>query len=193
MNWNDHSKLVGEHSLLSASQHAWIRYSDDKFLAWVKNQQAKELGTRLHALACEHIELGIPMPKSRKTLYMYVNDAIGYRMQPEQVLFYSEYAFGTADAISFRKEPRVSKEKEILRIHDLKTGVNKASFEQLDVYAAYFCLEYDVDPKSIIIEERIYQNDEVRISEPEVDNIYMIMDIIRHFDQMLREEADYIG
>lgn len=61
---------------------------------------------------------------------MYVNDAISFRMVPEQILFYSENCFGTADTIVFRNGT--------LRIHDLKTGVVPAHMEQLEIYAALF-------------------------------------------------------
>lgn len=61
---------------------------------------------------------------------MYVNDAIGFKMTPEQPLFYSENCFGTADAISYRNK--------LLRIHDLKTGLIPAHMEQLMIYAALF-------------------------------------------------------
>jgi hypothetical protein len=35
---------------------------------------------------------------------MYVNDAIGYQMTPEQPIYYSENCVGTADAISFKND-----------------------------------------------------------------------------------------
>ena len=105
------------------------------------------------------IRLRQKLPKSQKTLNEYVNDAIGYRMHPEQVLYFSEWCFGTADAISFRNN--------FLRIHDLKTGKERAHIEQLRIYAALFCLEYRVSPADIKIELRIYQSDEVIIDEPD--------------------------
>lgn len=77
--------------------------------------------------------IGQKLPRLNKTLNAYVNDAIGYKMIPEQILFYSDNCFGTADAIVFRNG--------LLRIHDLKTGVIPAHMEQLEVYAALFCLE----------------------------------------------------
>ena len=110
---------------------------------------------------------------------MYVNDAIGYRMTPEQVLFYSENCFGTADAIVFKKD--------FLRIHDLKTGVTPSSIKQLEVYAALFCLEYSKNPNNIRIELRIYQNDEVIVHEPHPEDILYIMDKIISFDKRIEK------
>lgn len=186
MKWNKHLNLEGAHAFLSPSKHSWIRYSDEKVADVYTNTIINvEKGTRLHALACEHIQLGIPMPRKKETLCMYINDAIGYRMSPEVVLYASDVFFGTTDAISFRKEPKISKDHMTLRIHDLKTGVNKASMEQLDVYAALFCLEYDVNPKDIVIEERIYQNNEIVISNPNPDDISEIMRIGMHFSDII--------
>lgn len=117
---------------------------------------------------------------------MYVNDAIGFGMTPEQVLYYSPNCFGTADTISFKKN--------ILRIHDLKTGETKASLHQLEVYAALFCLEYDIKPGELDdIELRIYQNDDVLVGHPQADDILPIMDSIIHFDKLIEKckEEDY--
>jgi len=110
---------------------------------------------------------------------MYVNDAIGYRMTPEQVLFYSRNAFGTADAISFRDG--------LLRIHDLKTGISRVSMIQLEIYAAFFCLEYDVKPNDISIELRIYQSNDVVVEEPNPDDIFHIMDKTVAFDACIED------
>jgi len=134
-------------------------------------------GTELHAFAHEAIRLGVKLPNSKKTLHLYVNDAIGYRMNIEQILYYSPNAFGTADTISYRKGK--------LRIHDLKTGFTPCSEHQLEVYAALFCLEYEMKPMSIEIELRIYQNDEVRIYEADPDVITHIMDKIVSFDKQI--------
>ena len=177
MNFNDHSNLVGEHAFLGASKYHWINYDEDKVVDAYKNYTARQRGTRLHEFAAECISLGQKLPKSRKTLNMYVNDAIGYRMKPEQVLYYSPFCFGTADAISFKNG--------LLRIHDLKTGVIPAHMEQLLVYSALFCLEYRTKPAEIEFELRIYQNDEVLIHKPEVDEIFPIIDKIITFDKLL--------
>lgn len=179
MNFLKHSDLAGKHAFLSASKHHWINYDDEKLIRTYKKQQAMIQGTLLHDLACRCILLGQKLPKSQKTLNMYVNDAIGYKMTPEQLLYYSENCFGTADAISFRNKE--------LRIHDLKTGTTKTHMEQLMIYAALFCLEYKKKPSNIKIELRIYQNNEVLIHNPEVDEIAPIMDKIIQFDKLIKE------
>lgn len=175
MEWKDHSVLKEKHSLLSASNYAWLRYDEEKFERVYRSMKAKELGTRKHALAAELISLGQKLPRTRQTLNMYVNDAIGFGMKPEVVLFYSMNAFGTADAISFNRN--------LLRIHDLKTGVTKASMDQLKIYASYFCLEYNVKPGNIDMELRIYQNDDIFIEHPEASDILPIIDKIITFDK----------
>lgn len=179
MNFNDHSKLSGLHAPFGASKSSWLRYDDEKAAEVYQNMRAAEHGTRLHAWAAETIELGIKQPRSKKTIYSYVNDAIGFKMKPEVVLFYSERFFGTADAISFRNG--------VLRIHDLKTGKGKVKIEQLMIYAALFCLEYKVKPGEIEIELRIYQNDEIIYHNPEADEILPIMDKIIRLDKLLRK------
>lgn len=177
MIFNRHSELHGKHAFLSPSKYHWINYTDDKFDDTYRTQLAAARGTRLHALAMEAILLGVKLPRTSSTLDSYVNDAIGYRMTPEQTLFFSPNCFGSVDAICFRKN--------VLRIHDLKTGVTKASFKQLMVYAALFCLEYDVKPGEIRIELRIYQNDEVSIYEPSAHDIINIMGTIMRFDERI--------
>lgn len=179
MIFNDHSRLAGEHSFLSASRKSWVNYTDEKLLETYRNHKEAQYGTRLHALAEELITLGIHLPRSRKTLNLYVNEAINYRMQPEQVLYYSANCFGTADAISFRKG--------LLRIHDLKTGKIKASMTQLEIYAAMFCLEYNKTPAEIEMELRIYQNDDVDVCVPDPQVIEDIMLRIVHFDKLIEQ------
>lgn len=179
MNFNDHSKYEGAHAFLSASNHAWVNYDEEKLIRVYSNKMAALKGTELHDFARKAIELGIKLPNNGQTISMYINDAIGYKMTPEQVLFYSPNAFGTADAISFKKKK--------LRIHDLKTGVNEVSMVQLEIYAALFCLEYDVKPNEIQIELRIYQSGNVIIEEPEPDDIYHLMDKIITFDKCINE------
>ena len=184
MNFVKHSNLEGLHAPFSASQNRWLRYDDEKALTVYKNKKAAEMGTKLHAWAKETIDLGIKQPKSKKTLYAYVNDAIGFKMSTEVVLYYSDRFFGTADAICFRNN--------VLRIHDLKTGVTPVHIEQLEIYAALFCLEYKVKPGEIDMELRIYQNDEVLIHNPTAEDILPIMDKIVHLNKLL-EKAEYMG
>ena len=135
------------------------------------------MGTKLHEWVKDTIDLGIKQPRSDKTLYAYVNDAIGFKMNTEVVLFYSERFFGTADAICFRNNK--------LRIHDLKTGKGKVTMDQLEVYAALFCLEYKVKPGDIEMELRIYQNDQVIVHKPTAEDILPVMDKIVHLDKLL--------
>jgi hypothetical protein len=177
MNFNNHYKLEGLHAPFSASKSQWLRYDDEKALQVYENRKAKEIGTRLHAWAKETIDLNIKQPRSKTTLSSYVNDAIGFKMNTEVVLFYSENFFGTADAISFRNNT--------LRIHDLKTGKTPVHMEQLEIYAALFCLEYKVDPRKIDMELRIYQNDEVICHNPTFEEIEPIMNKIIHLDKLL--------
>lgn len=177
MRFNNHTNLEGLHAPFGASKSSWLRYDDDKAIETYQNMKAAELGTKLHAWAAETIKLGIKQPRSNKTISAYVNDAIGFKMSTEVVLFYSEYFFGTADAICFRNNT--------LRIHDLKTGSTKVKMEQLEIYAALFCLEYKIKPADINIELRIYQNDEILVHKPEVDDIVPIMDKIIHLNRLI--------
>ena len=178
MNWNRHNELKGLHAFLGASKYHWVNYTDDKLIEAYTRYTAAQRGTILHDFAAQCISLGQKLPRSQKTLNMYVNDAIGFKMKPEQVLFYSDNCFGTADAIAFRNG--------LLRIHDLKTGITPTHMEQLMVYAALFCLEYRMKPAEIGMELRIYQNDEIFVHNPEVDEIVPIMDKIVSFDKLLK-------
>ena len=173
MNFNDHSALSGAHAFLSASKYHWLNYSPEKLIESFRTSQAAAKGTRLHELAAEHIRLKMRMPRNKVTFNNYVNDAIGFRM------FYSVNCFGTADAISF--------DKGLLRIHDLKTGVTPAKIDQLMIYAALFCLEYDIRPGEINYELRIYQNDDILIANPEGDEISPIMGTIISFDKIIEK------
>lgn len=178
-NFNKHPHFEGMHAFLGASKYHWIRYSEDKIIESYKNNLAAQRGTELHEFAAQCIRLGQKLPKSNKTLNMFVNDAIGYRMTPEQVLFYSENCFGTADAISFRNKQ--------LRIHDLKTGLIPGHMEQLEIYAALFCLEYRFKPSEIEMELRIYQSGEILYHNPTAEDILPIMDKIITFDKLINK------
>lgn len=185
MKFNDHKNLGGLHAYIGASKWHWINYDDEKFVTTYKRHLATLKGTELHDFAAKCIELGQKLPRSKKTLNMYVNDAIGFKMQPEQTLFYSENCFGTADAIMFRDN--------LLRIHDLKTGVTPAHMEQLMIYAALFCLEYRKKPGEIDIELRIYQSDEIVYMEPTAEDIAPIMDKIIQFDKLINNVKEQEG
>lgn len=177
MNFLRHSDLEGQHAFLGASKYHWINYDEQKVADAYSKFLAVQKGTILHDFAAQCIRLGQKLPRSQKTLNMYVNDAIGFKMTPEQVLCYSENCFGTADAISFRNN--------FLRIHDYKSGVIPAHMEQLMIYAALFCLEYKYKPSEIEIELRIYQSDEVIVHNPTPDEIFAIIDKIIAFDKII--------
>lgn len=179
MKFNPHSNLIGQHAFLSASKYHWINYDEEKLASTYLKFLATQRGTELHDFACRCIQLGQKLPRSNKTLNMYVNDAIGFKMTPEQPLYYSENCFGTADAISFKND--------FLRIHDLKTGDIPASIHQLEIYASLFCLEYDIQPSDISMELRIYQSDQVLVSNPTVEDIAPIMDKIVIFDKRIQQ------
>ena len=209
MSFNRHSELEGKHALLSPSKYHWLNYNEDDLMAAYRSSYAQAIGTSLHELAASLINERIKMNRSDKHLVLhhllsagiprgvidldryftnltaYVNDAIGFRMKPEVSLAYSEFCFGTADAICFRNN--------VLRVHDLKTGVKSAHMEQLLVYAALYCLEYRVKPRDIEIELRIYQNDEVVFDRPTAADIAPVMDGIVTRNKLLsriREEED---
>lgn len=179
MNFVKHLDLEGQHAFLGASKYHWINYDESKLAESYANYRAKEKGTLLHDFAAQCIRLGQKLPRSQKTLNMYVNDAIGFKMVPEQVLYFSENCFGTADAIAFRNN--------FLRIHDLKTGTVPAHMEQLLIYTALFCLEYKTRPSEIDIELRLYQSDEIIVHNPSVDEIAPIMDKIITFDKVIKK------
>lgn len=182
MIWNNHEIFEGTHAFLSASQHSWLSYEKDKLISVYKSQQAKKRGTELHEFAHECIRWKQKLPRQHITFNMFVNDAIGFKMDSEILLFYSPNCYGTADAIFYDKK------KRILRIHDLKTGTVQASIKQLEVYAALFCLEYNENPNDLdLIELRIYQNDDIVIENPDPTDILHIMDKIITFDKIIEE------
>ncbi len=179
MNFNKHLELEGKHAFLSASKYHWVNYTDEKLEMAYTRHRAAQMGTRLHELASELIILGIKLPRTSKTLNLYVNDAIGHKMKTEVLLYVSDNCFGTADSIKFHKN--------VLRIHDLKNGVTKSSMMQNKIYAAMFCTEYKINPNDIEAILRIYQNDEYveEIAEPE--EILYIMQKMKDFDNQIKE------
>jgi Protein of unknown function (DUF2800) len=179
--FNLHSDLRDghHHAFLSPSNYHWLRYTDERLEKRFITAQAARRGSDIHDFAHEAIRLGIKLAKSNRSLATYVYDGIGYRMACEQPLYYSENCFGTADTICFRRNK--------LRIHDLKTGVSPTSMEQLEVYAALFCLEYGYNPFDISIECRIYQGEDIKVHEPFAENIAAIMEKIVASDLLIRE------
>ena len=181
MNFIKHSDLIGQHAFLGASKYHWVNYDIEKLAQAFKNSQAQQRGVELHDLACQCIRLKVKLPPIKKTLNMYVNDALKYSLIPEQPLYYSRNCFGTADAISFDDK------KGFLRIHDLKTGNTLAHMEQLQIYAALFCLEYRMRPFNIDMELRIYQNNGIQLSKPRADEIDKIIQTIIRFDEEIEK------
>ena len=203
MIFNQHSDLEGQHAFLSASKYSWLNYDQEKLATAYRNQYATTIGTILHDLAHRCIKNKVKLSKSDRhlvlltllengvpqglidandileTLAPFVNDALGFRMETEQVLYYSENAFGTADAISFKNN--------FLRIHDYKSGITPVHMDQLYIYAALFCLEYVVKPENIKIELRIYKQGEALCNEPDPEVIRAIMNKIVDSDRFLRK------
>ena len=201
--FNKHFDLKGKHALLSPSTPSWLDFNEEQILKRLQSQWASTVGTVVHEWAEGRIRHRLKVNKFQKNdllFYLlqknvpdyafdldflfdnvsnYINDAIGFRMEPEVILYYSENCFGTADAICFRNN--------VLRIHDLKTGTSKVHIEQLLIYAAYFCLEYKVKPGDIDMELRIYQNDEILYHNPTAEDIVPIMDKIVHLNKLLEK------
>ena len=178
MNFNKHYNLEGKHAFLGASRNSWLNYTPEKLEQTYFSNLKKQEGTEIHAFASDAIKHRIKLAKLKKALNLFVNDAIGYGMESEQVLYYSDNCFGTADAILFKDG--------LLRIHDLKTGdIPVQHFTQLDIYAALFCLEYDVDPFKIEFVERLYQGGQFTESSPEPELIKSVSDKIVEFDKEL--------
>ena len=200
MIFNKHSDYEGKHAVLSASKYSWLNYDDEKIMMAYVNSFATTIGTLVHDYAKDKILYRQPMEDNRSeknalllhllkndipcqvialdnlfyNLMPYVNDAIGYKMTPEQVLYYSDYSFGTADAISYGRN--------LLRIHDLKTGQSPASMDQLMIYAAWFYLEYkkEANFQKSRTELRIYQNQEVIVHTPTSQEISQVMEKVIH-------------
>ena len=206
MIFNKHSELEGRHAVLSPSKHYWLNYDDEGLLRNYISSFATDIGTLVHEYASDRIQFRMPLEAENEeakngllifllkngipfrvidldrifyNLVPYVNDAIGYRMESEIKLKYSDLCFGTADAIGVRRN--------WLRIHDLKTGTTPASMDQLLCYAGLFFLEYkrDYRPQTMKVELRIYQNQEVLVNQPTSEEIKAVMDKIIHGDAVL--------
>lgn len=170
MDYNDHSRLRGLHAFLSPSSYHWLHYDKQKLRARFTSHKAAQRGSDIHAWAHEGIRLGMRQKENGATVNKYINDGIRYRMKTDFMVFYSENAFGEADCLSY------SEKEKTLRINDLKTGLTKAGITQLELYAAYFCLEYGLDPEDLIIILQIYQNDTIIGGLANPAKIRMIMD-----------------
>jgi hypothetical protein len=172
-------QLAGTHALLSPSKPAWLNYDTDKLDRTYFNAQAAQRGTDEHAFAHEAIRLRIRLPESSKAINQYVNDGIGFRMDCEVLLYFSENCYGHADCVRFQDDT--------LRIHDYTSGTSVTDMRQLEVYAALFCLEYGMRPFDIKMELRIYQGNQIKVHSPDSDDIFHVMDRIISFDRRLKE------
>lgn len=207
MIFEEHSELEGKHAVFAPSSPHWLRYDPDRLLDYYINSCSASIGTALHELAAELITAEQTLKKTDTTFVsfhlsksgfdkkmirrfigpffpmfrIYVNDAISLNMKSEVKLYYSDYFFGTADAIQFYDSNR------LLRVHDLKTGTTPAKMEQLEVYAALYCLQYKVDPLQIRFELRLYQGEEVLVHNPDPSEIRQICDIIVKQNKILND------
>lgn len=194
MLWNDHWRLEGQHAYLGASKHHWINYDETKLRRNFVNQLKAKEGTELHEIAKLLIKKKIKLRQNNTTFNSYVNDAIGFGMDPEVPLAYnvardgSSDFFGTPDAMCYRVFPD---EGPVLRIHDLKTGTHLGRMEQLRVYAALFFLEYGklmkVKPHDVKIILRIYQNDTFVQEFADPAEIVRIMEWGKKADKIIKE------
>lgn len=210
MIFNKHSELEGRHAILSPSKHYWMNYDDEALMKYYISSYATDIGTLVHEFAADRITYRLPLDQENEeakngllvhllkngipfrvidldrifyNLVPYVNDAIGYKMESEIKLKYSDLCFGTADAIGVRRN--------WLRIHDLKTGQSPASMDQLLLYAGLFFLEYkrDYRPQTMKVELRIYQNQEVLVNQPSPDDIRGAMEKIVHENNVLMKNV----
>jgi len=182
MRFHKHSALEGKHSFMAPSTPSWLRYDDDKLTRRFMEHLAAIRGTEEHDFAARAIKLRHRMADEPKTVNMYVNDCIGWRMHPEVPLFWSDFCFGTADAIGFYEKDM------LLRISDLKNGKSPTTFDQLVVYAALFCLEYEFPkPWELEFELRIYQSNRIKLHIPEPDEVFHAMDRILTGTRLLEE------
>lgn len=178
-----HSSLEGKHAFLSPSSYSWLNYDIPKLKQVYANHFAKIRGTELHGLAKDCIRLKIKLEQDGTSLPMFVNDAIDFNLTPEVVLYYSDFCFGTSDAIGIHNN--------VLHVHDYKSGSVKASFKQLLIYTALFHLEYDhlyqFTPETLPAELRIYQNGEVSIEIPDPESVIFVMEKIINSDEVLHQ------
>ena len=210
MTFNAHSELEGRHAILSPSKPYWLNYDEEALERYFASSYATDIGTLVHEFACDRIRFRAPIDienDEAKTGLMihllknyipfrvidldrlftnmvpYVNDAIGYRMDSEVKLKYSELCFGTADAIGVNGKT--------LRIHDLKTGTSPSHMDQLLAYAALFFHEYkrDYRPQTMRVELRIYQNNDITVHKPTLEEIKTAMDKIVIQDRYLSNRA----
>lgn len=115
------------------------------------------------------------------TTKQFVNDSIGFRMESEKRLTVSNMIYGTADAVRYYTK------ENLLRVSDLKTGKRPAKIEQVFIYAALYCYEYNLKPLNTNFEARIYQNGEIFIEQPSGEDINDIFMNILHKDEVAKK------
>jgi len=180
MIWKNYSHLEGSHAFLSPSRYHWLRYSEDRLVDAYRSHERVALGSKYHRIASDLIKLSIRLPNTAASLNSFVNDAIGFRMGSEVLLYYSVNCYGTADAISFTDG--------ILRIHDLKTGKSEGSIDQLLIYAGLFCLDYEINTLKELREIflRIYHDGGVIEFSPSPGDLKEVVDKIIDADMIIR-------
>lgn len=180
MIWKSYSHLKNSHAFLAPSRYHWLNYSEDKLIQTYKNHKKVGLGTEYHEVASRLINLAIRLPNTAASFNSFVNDAIGYKMDSEVLLYYSPNCYGTVDAISFNKG--------LLRIHDLKTGTAGTSMNQLLIYASLFVLDYGVSTRELKgVELRIYQNSEVTEFFPSPKEVFAVVSVIVRSDKIINK------
>lgn len=208
MIFNNHSNLEGHHAILSASNYRWLNYDDEDLYRKYISSFATVVGDALHELAKDLIENRIKLSKTDKKIVLlhllkkgiprsvidmerifynfmtYVNDCIGFGMTPEVLLHYTDFCFGTTDAICFREK------EKILIIHDYKSGTTPVKIEQLLIYVALFCLEYRYKPGELDITCRIYQNNEVLVYKPEAEEIEAIIKCMIYSNKFMNKMCE---
>lgn len=210
MIFNEHLDLEGSHAFLGASKPQWLGYDEETLLdRYTVSRYAQFLGTTLHEIAANLIKYKMKLTKNDKKLVRfelekagvpsycyniddiyenlmnYVNDAIGFRLQPEKILVYSKDCYGTADAIDYKER------EKSLKIFDYKSGKTPADMRQLLIYAALFYLEYKdryrLNLEEMSIELRIYQNCEILCFNPTVDDVMDVVNNIVYKNQVLTD------
>jgi len=183
MSLKKNTRIIGQHAFLSPSNYHWLDYDEEKLRRVYFEKQQASRGDKMHAYAQQAIELGIVQADNNTTMSMYINDAIGFRMEAEVPLYYTENCFGTADSAGIRNE----RGKYVLRISDLKTGIIPASMKQLLIYAGIFFFEYEdlFDPRDVSVVLKIYQNDAIDEFLPESSDIILTMSKIKAAAKMI--------
>ena len=208
--------MLPDHAILSPSSWTWINLSPEEMAEKLTQRYFSMMrapaGTAIHKF-CEHCLIRkIRLPKQTNnivkmiqlfmsdskecfseelinfipnlppeifnTVILYVNDCIGFGMDPEKQIVHNDSCFGTADAVCF--------DGKTLRVSDLKTGDSPGHMEQLLIYDALFCLEYNIQPDKIKFENRIYQYGDVQLA------IDFPSEVILQIMQIIMTESKFV-